>query len=261
MPPGRRARSPSRDHPCVRESRTDGRSKDRASEPSGPAKPRTGILFACRCARWPAIPEHRSEPGSSPIKNVKNSTQRIGIHRPVNPNAAPITEVDFNQPAGVAGSPRTSLTPSGHIAAHRPLRIRFADHDRDKSRFHPAAPKTALPGLPSPTEQELFAISCRRATSQTTVPGAKLSSTIRILSSCRQRRRRSAAKTSIFIDLMTLSIGLRSQTPTNPSITQGGLRRMDGHVDVAEAILNLDSDLIAKSTGLSSIRLSFGRAS
>ncbi|WP_352686813.1 hypothetical protein [Mesorhizobium sp. M0601] len=49
-------------------------------------------------------PEHRSEPGSSPIKNVKNSTQRIGIHRPVNPNAAPITEIDFNQPAGVAGN-------------------------------------------------------------------------------------------------------------------------------------------------------------
>lgn len=46
--------------PRVRESRTDGCSKDRVSEPPGPAKPRTGILFAYRCGRWPAIPEHRS---------------------------------------------------------------------------------------------------------------------------------------------------------------------------------------------------------
>ncbi len=115
-------------------------------------------------------PTHRHPPSGQPERSVRR-------------------EVDFNQPAGVAGSPRTSLTPSGHTAAHRPLRIRFADRDRDKSRFRPAAPRRPSRACRRQLNKRLFAISRRRATSQTTVPGPKLSSTIRILSSCRQRRR------------------------------------------------------------------------
>jgi hypothetical protein len=48
-----------------------------------------------------------------------------------------------------------------------------------------------LASLPTPGEHTLDAIPLRRATSLTFAPGASVSSTIRILSSCDQRRRRS----------------------------------------------------------------------
>jgi len=58
-------------------------------------------------------------------------------------------------------------------------------------------------------------------------PGCNVSATIRIFSSFDQQRRRSApSRTSTRIDLMTLKLDLRSQSPETVISPQGDLHRM-----------------------------------
>jgi len=116
-----------------------------------------------------------------------SSTRRIRVNLRIHPNAPPVAEINLDQPyAGNGHGPRPTT-----VLRHN-LHILLACFCR--SNLHRSKTRSDLLDrscLPPPGEYTLAAIPLRRATSLTFAPGTGVSSTIRTLSSCDQRRRRS----------------------------------------------------------------------
>src|SRR6478672_548165 len=126
MLPVRHARSPSTDRPGGRESRTGGRSRDRAGAPLGPAAPGWRSLCAYRCARSRATPARRSEPGSSPLQDLEDARERLRVNRLLDNNAPSPRQHDLNAPLIGPGRGRRDLGWLGRRFRH--------DHSRNEAR-------------------------------------------------------------------------------------------------------------------------------
>src|SRR6185312_10074617 len=143
--PGHRARSPSRDRPCVPESRTDDRSADRASAPPAPAAKETGTLCACRCARSPATLARQSESGSSlACQNIQDAGKGFAVDLIVDAYATAVRELNFD-PSGIK---RRSARRHGRRRAFRGSGI-VSDFNRQKGQRPTTAshPESASPAI------------------------------------------------------------------------------------------------------------------
>src|SRR5665213_833693 len=157
MLPGHHARSPSKDRRCVHESKTAGRSRDRAAISPAPAATGLQSPSACRCGQSPAIPGPLSESGSrQPFKPAQNSQQGLHLDVAIDQDAPAVRAYDLDPPTARSG-----------ILFGR-LRN---DHRRHKSNWHAKPPrairlapsKQKLIGNPVPTRRRRAQPSARKA--------------------------------------------------------------------------------------------------
>src|ERR1700724_1518993 len=153
--PGPHAKSPSRDRRCVHESKTAGRSEDRAVISPAPAATGSQSLSSCRCDRSPAKPEPLSEIGSwQRFKPAHDPQQGLHLDIVIDQNAPAVRAHDLDPPTARSGT--------------RFMRLRN-DHRRHKSSGRPKPPRAICL---APRKQKLVGnpVSTRRRRGQ---PGTR----------------------------------------------------------------------------------------
>ena len=187
MRPGRHARSPSKDRRGVRESKTDGRSKDRAAEPPAPASDSDGKPL--RMSVCPVASHTRTPVGTGIMVFASRRQYReCASRRPCRRRA---------QPARAARSKARSRC---DYRWQRSLSLRsqpapplFVGAVRETGRNADAGSGFASVRAAFRQRNKRFGvIPCRRAIADTFTPGRRASAIIACFSSSLQRRRVSA---------------------------------------------------------------------